>query len=248
MVHGDFEGAVRLYLEDPLGLPQDRLAAWTAALDARDWPAALRLLDQGAEAERALLHRMHETGDALQAILVFPTTLQRLFVHALQSMLFNRLLARRLAEGLSHTRAEIGDLAAPVEDGRLVEAWTPVTPANLERVRNEIARGRAAVTGLLPGTQVPFAEGVAGRLEREILREAALESRDFLIPEHLDWSSKGTRRSLHLRPRGFHALVEEDEVFPGKRKATFTFELPAGAYATTVLREFLKSPRASDYA
>jgi tRNA pseudouridine13 synthase len=248
LVRGDLLGAVQVYLADPTAVPDAAFDDWARRLEAADWKGLLALLERGdASIERALLHRLAETGDPREALLVLSPNLQRLFVHALQSWLFNQVVSRRLTDGLGLDRPHVGDLAAPIEDGQVEETWVPVQESNRSRVEAELRRGRAALTGLLPGTEAPFAEGAMGAIERAVLEEAALRTRDFLIPENLEWSSKGTRRALVAPVRGFEFRCREDEVHPGRAAAEFSFELPPGAYATSVLREFMKTPRLEDF-
>lgn len=249
MLRGDFRGAVHAYLHHgPSGMNEEERAAWNRGLAESDYGGLLRLCrgDQGFE--RALLHRLIETNDAISALRSLPKNLQLLFVFAVQSYLFNRLLSARLEAGLPLGRALEGDLVAPIESDGMRNEWVPVTARNLQRVNEEVGKGRAVVTGALPGTEVPQATGRPGQLEAEVLRGAELGRGDFVVPEHLDWSSKGTRRALTVLPRGFHFDVSDDELHPGRRRARFEFSLPKGAYATSVLREFMKSRRLADYA
>lgn len=248
LVRGDVLGAVRTYLGDPTAVPDSIVDEWKERLEARDWKGLLALLERGdAGVERALLHRLVETDDPREALLALSPNLQRLFVHALQSWLFNRIVSRRMERNLPLGEALVGDLAAPVDDGRLEETWVPVGPANRVRVNEELGRGRAALTALLPGTEAPLAEGEMGAIERGVLAGADLQRRDFLVPEHLEWSSKGTRRALTVPVRGFECSATSDETHPGRTAVVFSFELPPGSYATAVLREFMKSGRLADY-
>lgn len=250
MLRGDFLGAVLVYLTAPGPRDPPDLARAREELErTKDWKAALPHFAGDYGFERALLHRLGETGgDAAEALKSLPENLQWLFVYAYQSFLFNRILSARLEAGFPIHRAVEGDLIAPIERGELVEEWIPVMANNLERVNEEVARGRAAVTGLLPGTDVPFASGTMGEIERRILTEERVEPRDFLIPEHLPWSSKGTRRAFRVAVSDFSSAVEPDDLHPGRWKVRTAFRLPRGAYATTALREFLKSPWQEDYA
>ena len=55
-------------------------------------------------------------------------------------------------------------------------------------------------------------------------------------------SSKGARKSIVLKPEKMKLVsIEEDEFFPGKKAVKISFTLPKGDYATTVLRELMKS-------
>lgn len=250
MIRGDFDGAVHGYLDETRALADEsQRPDWKTAMGKGDWPRALELLDGGAQFERALVHRLVETkGDAMRALLALPVNLQRLFVYAYQSWIFNRILSRRMERGMPLREPLVGDLVSPIEGGEAQEEWIPVGESNLARAATEARRGRAVVTGLLPGTQAPTASGVMGRIEQEALDEEKLAPRDFLVPEHLEWSSKGTRRPLLVPVEDFEFECDLDSYYPGRTAVTFRFALPAGSYATSVLREFSKSPRTEDYA
>lgn len=249
ITRGDFVGAVAAYLGDPVHLssPSQR-AAWKQALAARDWKALLPLTQGGNTFERAMLHRLIETdGNAIAALRALPPNLQSLFVYAYQSWMFNRILSRRLTSSAAPGDPMVGDLVCPVEDHRIVEQWGPVQARNLESIRADVHARRVAVTGLLPGTEAPPADGAMGEIERSIMSDAGVEPRSFLVPEYLPWSSKGTRRALLVEARDLRWDVEAAPENSTVR-AVFEFTLPPGAYATSVLREFIGSTALTDYA
>lgn len=249
IVRGDFRGAVHAYLgEDPPGLTGPSVAAWKEALSRQDYGALLRLATSNQGFERALLHRLVERpDDPVDALRALPKNLQILFVYAYQSLLFNRVVCERLARGLGLARAHPGDLVAPLESGEVQEEWIPVTETNRARVQAELDRGRGVLTGPLPGTEAPLAAGEPGAVEAGVLSREGVTRSNWVVPENLEWSSKGTRRALTLRPQGFEARAEADDLVPGRTKASLRFVLPRGCYATSVLREFLKAPALADY-
>jgi tRNA pseudouridine13 synthase len=250
ILRGDFRGAVHAYLSDgPLDFAQEQKDEWRRRLQAQDYRELMRLTQGDQGFERALLHRMIEQPDQpVNALLAFPKNLQLLFLYAHQSYLFNQMLSARIRQGIPIGQAVPGDLIAPFENGQMKEEWIPVRAQNLERVNQEIQRGRAVVTGLLPGTEAPLAADAPGEIEHRILHEHKLQRGDFVVPEHIEWSSKGSRRAICLRPAGLLTEASPDTLFPGRTMVRFEFGLPRGAYATSVLREFIKSPLLRDYA
>ena len=150
---------------------------------------------------------------------------RRLYVSAYQSELFNRYLERRLADGLYHAvvpgdllRVASGgmfDSADPAEEGRRLEA------------------GEVVPTGPIFGHEMrrPAPGSEAARREEAILAEEELAPEDFRRVGKL---APGTRRAIAVplegravRPVGEDAIEVE-------------FSLPAGAYATAILRELMK--------
>ncbi len=86
-----------------------------------------------------------------------------------------------------------------------------------------------------------FAEGKAGEIERKILAAEGMDFRNFRVGGMSELSSKGSRKSIVLKPENFK-LIEAgaDEFNEGKRFAKVSFFLSKGNYATTVLKELLK--------
>lgn len=246
ILRGDFMGAIKAYLSP--GPPGGATDAWRQLVDTNDFAALLKLTGPDQGFERAMLNRLvTHPDDPIYALMALPKNLQLLFVSAFQSYLFNRILCRRMEAGLPLHQAMEGDLIAPFEDGEMKEEWIPVRAANIGRVNEEIERGRAVVTAPLPGTEVPYADAKPGEIEQGVLRDAKVGRGDFIVPEHLEWSSKGLRRAALLRPTGWNLQIEADELHPGRSRATVRFALPRGAYATSVLREYLKADELMRY-
>jgi tRNA pseudouridine13 synthase len=247
VVREEWREAVLAYVGNPSDTePEDTQAARTfvdeqAASDDPDWQAALDEMPNRLRYERSMLHRLHQDGDesdddwrhALEAV---PSNLQRLFVNAAQSYVFNRILSERLERGLPFDRPVEGDVVcfadrdAPEElvmpdVGRLQEA----TGRRVDVMARHCERGRAFVTAPLVGTETELADGEQGEIERDVLDELDLEPADFALPGNFD--SSGTRRAILLRTE---MEVEHDPL-------SFTFALPSGSYATAVMREYLKS-------
>ena len=115
VVRGEWEEAVMAYLGDPSERePEETQAARAFVEETRDWTAALDEFPGYLGYERAMLHRLAEGEDepadfraALEAV---PSNLQRLFVNAAQSYVFNRILSTRLERGLPFDRPVAGDV------------------------------------------------------------------------------------------------------------------------------------------
>jgi tRNA pseudouridine13 synthase len=103
-----------------------------------------------------------------------------------------------------------------------------VTAERVEVVARHCRRGRAFVTAPLVGTDTEPAGGEPGEIERRVLDDLGLAPADFDLPG--EFGSRGTRRA---------ALVRTELSVTGE-SPTFSFALPRGAYATVLLREYLK--------
>jgi tRNA pseudouridine13 synthase len=234
IVAGDLEEAVRLYLGNPVeGEREEALAARRVYEETRDPAAALQVYPSSLDLERAMLHRLvGRPGDWRAALGALPHNLLQMFVHAHQSHIFNAVLSRRLAAGLSLRTAHVGDrIMADGEDGTRTHL---VTPANQARVQAELDKGRAFLTAPLVGLQAELAGGDMGAIEAAVLDEWRVEPRAFRCRELPEVASEGRRRAI-LQPVGDLAVNWADG------DPVLSFALGKGAYATVVLREFMKS-------
>lgn len=170
---------------------------------------------------------------ALDAV---PSNLGRLFTNAAQSYLFNRILSHRLARGLPFDRPVEGDVVCFREDTPRVARPDPdrtqrATSDRLSVLRRHCERNRAFVTAPLIGHQTTLADGEPGEIEREVLQSAGVEPEDFDLRE--PYGASGTRRAVLV---GCDLAIDRADGDP-----VFRFSLPSGAYATAVLREYLKT-------
>lgn len=233
LVRGDVEGAVRAYVGDEGSEEGEKTREARRLAREGDFKGAIAAFPKSLGFEKALLnHLVAHPGDWVGALQALPVGLQTLFVHGFQAQLFNRVLSERLVRGLSMAEPVAGDVLVLQERG--VE---PVTVANLESARKATAQGRARVSGPLFGPEAPVASGEPGEIERNVLEEALVAPEDFAKGPV---TSKGRRRAL-LLPAAVRWEAGADETNPGKTALKLRFSLEPGAYATVVLREFIKA-------
>ncbi|HOT06746.1 MAG: putative tRNA pseudouridine synthase D [Methanosaeta sp. PtaB.Bin039] len=235
LVRGDMELAVFRYLamafpDEPDATRSARQNLW----ESRDLEQALRSFPQHLSFELAMLnYLLVHPGDYSRAFSVLSPNLQRMFVHAYQSYIFNRILSRRLQRGLlwqPHVGDRVCYLSGELPDPRQTEL---VTEETLPAVLRLASRGRAFATLPLFGFQSELAEGLPGEIEREVISSERVRAEDFQISENPALGSRGTRRTALLPVAPSWQMRGED--------AALEFFLPAGSYATVVLREYQKS-------
>jgi tRNA pseudouridine13 synthase len=146
------------------------------------------------------------------------------YLNAYQSHFFNDILAKRLDR---LDRILVGDWAMKMENG----ACFLVEDATKDQLRAD--RFEISPTGILFGSRVSWASGEPGEIERTVVAESGT------TPESLTEAAKacgfrGERRSLRI------PLDELEWVLEGT-VLTLSFSLPPGAYATSVLRELMKT-------
>ena len=152
----------------------------------------------------------------------FAPRILKLLMSAVQSEVFNRVLVARV------------DTYDQIQDGDL--AWIHGKGASftVHDVVAEQARCEAfeiSPTGPLPGPKMLRAKAAVGALEDQVMAEMDLSFDAFSFLR----SHPGGRRPLRL-PVANASISQEDE------GAQLKFELPAGCYATSVLRQLLIDP------
>lgn len=153
----------------------------------------------------------------------------RFALSAVQSLLFNDYLARRLRDGLFRTVLP-GDVLAKWPAGGLFVA-RDVSAEQPRFDHREIVH-----TGPMFGKKTYPAADVAAEREAAVLRDHGLSPASFAGFGKL---LLGTRRHNLVYPDGLTATREA----AGLRLAFF---LPAGSYATVLLREVMKTEPAAD--
>lgn len=244
IVRGDLREAVRLYVGNPTPEEPPEARAAREAYE-RDGPAALPLYPRQLGFERDMVRHLAERPDDYAgAILRLPPNLRTMFVYAAQSLLFNRVVARRMRAGIGLNEPIEGDLVCGVDaEGRPEkEKLHRVTARNLARVERLCRDGRALVTGAIFGSDVALAQGRMGEIERAVVEEAGYKAEDFLVPHLPEVASFGTRREL-LAPLG-PVTLRADKDAHGEH-LELAFFLLKGSYATCLLREVMKSPAAA---
>jgi tRNA pseudouridine13 synthase len=150
---------------------------------------------------------------------------RKLYPSVLQSEAFNRFLALRAEHGLGRLLA--GDVV------RLDGSRSVFVVEDAEREQRRLAARDIHLTGPLPGPRTRKAAGLVAELEARALAEAGLG------PDQLARLGRfvdGTRRDLVVDVSD--ATVSEP--VPGELELVFS--LPAGSYATQLVRELTRAP------
>ena len=73
------------------------------------------------------------------------------------------------------------------------------------------------------------------KLYEKFMRIDDIQLSDFMIKPLKEISAEGTMRNLYMPIKNFDYSWMDDEIFIGKKKCIFTFELNKGSYATTLI-------------
>ncbi|WNY26996.1 tRNA pseudouridine(13) synthase TruD [Methanolapillus ohkumae] len=243
ILSGDLEKAVLRYIAESYpDEPEHTKEARDYIAKTKDFKGGLAKMPDHLGHEKALLnHLISHPGDFKGAFMVLPKNLYTMFVHAYQSYLFNQIICERIRSGLSLNRAEIGDIVCYrkgniPDPGRL----ETVDVENVDGINHLLKRKRAFITAPLFGSETPLASGVPGQIERAVIEKTGFCADDFKVPAFSETASRGLRKEILLEAEPKTEVIS-DEDFPGKTALSIEFQLPKGSYATTVLREYMKT-------
>lgn len=249
IMQDDFESAVMAYIAHPMmGEPEHTYALREELEKTRDFSKALHSYPNTLNFEKAMLNRLVvDPDDFVGALQQLPKNLLLMFINAYQSFLFNKMLSKRIHHHIPLHEAVVGDIVFPLRNNTLDDQPIKVNQVNIEKVNRQISKNKAVVTGLLVGYESVFSEGVMGNIEKDVIKDENIDYRDFIIPKIPFLSSKGSRRSLLAQVQNIDWTLQQDSLQHDKQALCLRFELHKGCYATSLLREFMKSEDATAY-
>jgi tRNA pseudouridine13 synthase len=151
--------------------------------------------------------------------------LRRIALSALQSELFNRCLAARIADGLFATAID-GDVLKKRATGGLF------VTTDVETDARRVAAFEVDPAGPLPGHALFAARGEALRREQATLLDAGVDPACFVAGGA---EMEGARRPYRVAPEDLRVEAA------GADALAVQFALPKGSYAVSILREITKS-------
>lgn len=244
ILEGDIRDAAMTYIARPFpDEPDDIKKVRQYVWDTGDLKEGLKNYPVRLQFERAMMnHLIANPGDHTGAFRVLSPNLQKMFLHAYQSYIFNLILGQRLVSGLSINIAYAGDIVCFKNQMGLPDTsrLQKVTEDNLDGINNLVNKGRAFVTAPLVGYETEFARGMPGEIEEKIVKDMGIDLEDFKVPLMPELASKGLRREIII-PVKPEFSAAEDRINPGKTELTLCFSLQKGSYATTILREYMKN-------
>ncbi len=243
IVRGDLKDAALTYIARPFPDETEEIQkARKYVQDTGDFKTGLKMYPLRIQFERTMMnHLIAHPDDHAGAFRALSPNLKKMFLHAYQSYIFNIILSRRIAAGMSINEAYDGDVVCFKNEAGMPDTsrLQKVTDDNIDGINNLISRGRAFVTAPLIGYDTQFSEGRMGEIEQEVIKELNIDTEGFKVPGMPEIASKGLRREIVL-PVKPEFSVMEDEVNSGKTKVVLEFTLQKGGYATVVLREYMK--------
>ncbi|MGB0488477.1 MAG: tRNA pseudouridine(13) synthase TruD [Candidatus Poseidoniaceae archaeon] len=224
---------------------------------------ALEMIPHWLGFERDMLrHLLGNPDDYVGAFRKLPNNLQLMTVHSLQSVVFNKTIEARIGANIPLSTPIQGDIVGRIDENGQLETSSLVTveERTLDRISRNCSLGRLAVTAQLPGSSMMKPEGEFGKLESAVVKKMGLGETDWRVEKIGRLTTRGTRRPLVTTFSDFQyepvpvageetmgeKWVEgpkDDELWhPEGACIRFRFTLPSGSYATTLLREFMRTP------
>jgi tRNA pseudouridine13 synthase len=226
LIRGDYDAGARLICGDAREEDRGDVARARQLFDAGELARAAEAWPNGFGENAGLCRTLARGNDPERAILALGKRLLGLYASAVQSYLFNELLARRIDELDAVT---VGELAWKHDNGAVF------TVEDVAAEQERAAQFEISPTGPLFGRKMTEPGGRSAALEQRILDEAGLTRDDF--PARGPLRCPGARRPLRVKPDRPRATAGADEHGP---YLELTFGLPAGSYATVLLREICK--------
>lgn len=221
-----WEEALQLHLARPSSFDTESRRKRMLAFK-RHWGQWEHCLEKSATRTEAHIfgYLARRRGDFKGALKLIERPMLALFMHTYQSWLWNEAVCKYLKATLP------SDLLMPARylGGRLL--FHRFVPADL------IGRWRKFEVPLM-AYRTKFRDGQVEKAYLEVLRAEKLTQLQFKPPGHNVPYMKEEERRLLLFPEKMTAEAPvDDELFPGKKKATTSFELARGGYATLVVKK-----------
>ena len=232
LIKNDLKEAVRRDIGNPSSEEHIENQKSRQAYDDGNLEDSLELMSKGMRYEKMMIKeliRSSKKGELTDesyknALHALPKPLQRMFVHAYQSYLFNEAVSNRVNMGIN--KYIEGDIIINNEE-RIVRDKSP------QEYQELIDNFEVNPTSPLYGTKVPFAEGKVGEMEKKVLNKYNLRKEDFKVPKMPRLGSHGLRRSMRFKVWDTLAISTDKGVL-------VEFSINKGSYATAVLREVMK--------
>jgi tRNA pseudouridine13 synthase len=238
LLRRDHEAVIRLLLAPDPAFPENLREA-RELFEKGELTAALDALPRAARTERSVLGALSRSASRGQAVRQIGPSERAFYITAFQSAIFNAVLDERLVAG-SLGLLGPGDVAFKHENGALFD----VDDEALGRgdLGGRLAALEISPSGPMWGASMKRASGEVDRLE-----VAALEASGIGIDALAGRAggAEGARRPLRVPLTDHDLEAGVDEHGPYVR---CVFDLPRGAFATSVLREIMKPERAGSGA
>ena len=242
LLRREYQQVLNLMLGQPQPHESEPLRFGREAYDRGDLAEALEHWPRSLRFDRQALDALRQGKSPAEALLIVDRNQRGFMLNALQSAIFNRVLAQRMEAG-TFAKLLPGDVASVHAPGRdrcfTVDA---ATAAKENAADGRVACCEVSPTGPMWGPAMVRASGEVDEREREAVRALGLEVEDLLTRPEGDEAKlipmpEGGRRAFRVPLTDPDLAGGVDEHGPYLRLA---FTLPRGSYATTAMNEIMK--------
>lgn len=209
--------------------------------------------------------------DYKRAFSKIPKNLRMMFIHAVQSLVWNRATSHRIAK-MDRGNVLVGDLVPNPDKGEN----DPASKVHIV-TEDDVEKKKYTMEDLLVpvvGTKTVFPTNALGNVLKELLGDLGLTVAMFKTVQDREIRANGDYRKAIIHPKDFDYTIkeyyhplqpllqtdlmklsgEEITVTPKEKEDSKTlvamivgFTLPSSSYATIALRELMKSPTSNEF-
>jgi tRNA pseudouridine13 synthase len=230
---GDHDAALEALLSPHATLPDSQVEA-RRAYATGDYGAALNLFYRESRTERRVLGELSRGKSKSKAIKAIERSETEFFLTAFQSAVFNTVVDARVRSGTLGTLST-GDIAFKHDNRAVFDVTEATLGAELD---GRLARLEISPSGPMWGAEMKRASGEVGRVEEEALGATGVSLETLVaFQERRRGRITGERRPLRV-PLMFPDV--EGGIDEHGHYVRLAFDLPRGAFATSVLQEVMK--------
>lgn len=215
ILKGDFNAALMEFLTDTnLETNEDAISARNKLAETRAFGEALAYFPRYLKNERMAIEYMSRYDNPANALRRLPRGVLMMFIHSVQSYLFNASLEARIADG---------DLSSNVMCGRNAYGFPDA---------GAVASSGDFAMGSIPGYETK--PDTLKEYEKDRIDDLGITLESFKIKSMPELSMRGSYRTL---------LTPVKDISHSSEGSTLTlnFSIPSGSYATIFLNEITKS-------
>ncbi|MDE1851644.1 MAG: tRNA pseudouridine(13) synthase TruD [Candidatus Micrarchaeota archaeon] len=216
IMRNDFKGAAMHYLTDTQNETNpEAIEARKRLADEQDFKNALSYFPRHLKGERSVIAYMAMYDNYANALRKIPRGITTMFIHAVESLVFNMALEQRI---------KAGDFKAKVSCRANFYGFPDI--GSLSTSESDFC--------VMPLIGYETKEEHVSEYENEAMEMLEIKAQDFKIKGMPELSMKGAFRSM-LAP-----VKEMSHSFDGN-SAMIRFSIPSGSYATVLLNEIMKT-------
>ncbi len=239
MIQGDYENAIKEFLSKVFPLEgEDAKIARNTLAETWNYNKVIHLFPDRLKTEKRIINYLiNHKDDFKGAFESLPSSIQKIFIHGYQSFIFNKSLSYRIKKKMFNVMP--GDVLLQTNEyGIPIKYPYVATEKNIEKVTEAVKKRRLVLAGPVIGYKSIIPENTWGDYIKSVLKKESITKERFKEIEFREIDARGTYRPLFL-PVEWENIekIKEDEEIVYK----FTFSLQRAAYATIVMREFMKT-------